>query len=198
MSIRPLLLRSIENGLVKFSTTMFQDGNNTGIEVTAEVVLALDAGKRPPVAVTVNGYEYRSTIAAMGGRYLIPFSAERRKESRLAGGDTLEVELAVDTAPRVVEVPADLGAALEASAAAQDAWAKLSYSQQKAHVRDGPPNSLFYAAGYHVRGDKAYYLKVLPGRAFVDGVTLAGADPATFPSGKAATGCSDNSITFAE
>lgn len=106
---------------MKFSTTMFQDGNNTGIEVPAEVVLALDAGKRPPVVVTVNGYEYRSTIAAMGGRYLIPFSAERRKESGLAGGDPLEVELTVDTAPRVVEVPADLGA-------------KPSYSQQKAHV----------------------------------------------------------------
>jgi hypothetical protein len=119
---------------VKFSTTLFQDGNNTGVEVPAEVVAALEVGKRPPVVVTVNGYEYRSTIAVMGGRYLIPFSAERRKESGLAGGDAIEVELAVDTDPRVVEVPGDLAAALDESAAVTAAWAKLSYSQQKGHV----------------------------------------------------------------
>ncbi|MDT5078476.1 MAG: hypothetical protein QOJ80_3113 [Mycobacterium sp.] len=119
---------------MKFSTTLLQDGNNTGIEVPAEVVAALNAGKRPPVVVTVNGYEYRSTIAPMGGRYLIPFSAERRKESGLAGGDAIEVELAVDEEPRVVEVPTDLAAALDESATANAAWAKLSYSRQKAHV----------------------------------------------------------------
>ena len=117
-----------------FSTTMFQDGNNTGIEVPADVVAALGAGKRPPVVVTVNGYEYRSTIAPMGGRYLVPFSAERRAESGIAGGDAIDVELTVDTAPRVVEMPADLGAALEASPQAHAAWAKLSYSNQKAYV----------------------------------------------------------------
>ena len=60
---------------------MFQDGNNTGIEVPAEVMDALGAGKRPPVVVNVNGFEYRSTIASMGGKFLIPFSAARREES---------------------------------------------------------------------------------------------------------------------
>lgn len=65
---------------MKFSTTMFQQGNNTGIEVPADVVAALGAGKRPAVVVNVNGYEYRSTVAPMGGKYLLPFSAERRSE----------------------------------------------------------------------------------------------------------------------
>jgi hypothetical protein len=117
-----------------FSTTMFQDGNNTGIEIPAEVVEALGAGKRPPVAVTVNGYRYRSTIAPMGGKYLLPFSAERRDESGLSGGDAIDVEVVLDTAPRVVEVPADLQTALDESPDAAAAWAKLSYSHQKAHV----------------------------------------------------------------
>jgi hypothetical protein len=119
---------------VKFSTTMFQDGNNTGIEVPADVVDGLGAGKRPPVVVNVNGYEYRSTIAPMGGRFLVPFSKERRDESGIAGGDAIDVELVVDTAPRVVELPDDLEAALAAAPAARTAWAKLSYSHQKAHV----------------------------------------------------------------
>ncbi|MCW2557189.1 MAG: hypothetical protein JWP55_1153 [Mycobacterium sp.] len=117
-----------------FSTTMFQDGNNTGIEVPAEVVEALGAGKRPPVAVTVNGYRYRSTIAPMGGKYLLPFSAERRSESGISGGDAIDVEVVLDTAPRVVDVPADLQTALDESPDAAAAWAKLSYSHQKAHV----------------------------------------------------------------
>jgi Bacteriocin-protection, YdeI or OmpD-Associated/Domain of unknown function (DUF1905) len=121
--------------LVKFSTTMFQMGNNTGIEVPADVVAALDAGKRPPVVVSVKGYEYRSTIAPMGGKYLLPFSADRRKESGIQGGDAIDVELTLDTAPRTVEVPDDLQSALEASPTAAAAWDKLAYTHRKEHVR---------------------------------------------------------------
>jgi hypothetical protein len=87
---------------------MSQTGNNAGIEVPADIVDARGAGKRPPVTVTVNGYSYRSTVASMGGRYLLPFSAERRSESGISGGDAIDVELELDTAPRVVDVPEDL------------------------------------------------------------------------------------------
>jgi hypothetical protein len=119
---------------MKFSTTLLQMGNNTGIEVPTDVLDALGAGKRPAVVVTVNGYEYRSTVASMGGKYLLPFSAERRSESGIGGGDPIEVELTVDTAPRVVEVPDDLRAALDGSPAAAAAWEKLAPSNKKAHV----------------------------------------------------------------
>ncbi|MDT5100663.1 MAG: hypothetical protein QOC76_4400 [Mycobacterium sp.] len=118
----------------KFSTTMFQDGNNTGIEVPADVVDALGSGKRPPVVVNVNGFEYRSTVASMGGRYLLPFSAARRQESGIGGGDQIDVELTLDTAPRTVEVPADLSAALDASPTAAAAWETLSTSNRRAQV----------------------------------------------------------------
>jgi bacteriocin resistance YdeI/OmpD-like protein/uncharacterized protein DUF1905 len=114
---------------------MFQDGNNTGIEVPSDVVAALDAGKRPPVVVNVNGYEYRSTIAPMGGKFLLPFSADRRTESGIKGGHAIDVELTLDSAPRTVEVPDDLRSALDASATAAAAWDKLSYTNRKEHVR---------------------------------------------------------------
>jgi len=110
-------------------------GNNTGIEVPADLVADLGAGKRPPVVITVNGYEYRSTVAPMGGKYLLPFSAERRKESGIQGGDAIEVELTLDTAPRTVDVPDDLQSALDASAKARAAWDELSYTHRKEHVR---------------------------------------------------------------
>ncbi len=117
-----------------FSTTMFQTGNNTGIPVPEDVVTALGVGKRPAVVVTVNGYEYRSTIASMGGQFLVPFSADKRAATGINGGDAIDVTLVLDTAPRTVEVPADLQAALEAEPAAKAAFEKLSPSAKKAHV----------------------------------------------------------------
>ena len=113
---------------------MFQDGNNTGIEVPADVVAALGAGKRPPVVVNVNGFSYRSTVAPMGGKFLIPFSAARRQDSGMGGGDAIEVDLTLDTAPRTIEVPTDRRTALDESPRAAAAWEALSFSNRKAHV----------------------------------------------------------------
>ncbi|HEX5859448.1 MAG TPA: YdeI/OmpD-associated family protein [Microbacterium sp.] len=118
---------------MRFETTLFLDGNNTGIEVPPEIIEQLDGGKRPPVVVTVNGYEYRSTVAVMGGRYLIPFSSDKRAATGLAGGDPIIVELTLDTAPRTVEVPDDLAAALRGGDA-REAFDALSPSARKAHV----------------------------------------------------------------
>lgn len=118
---------------MRFETTLFLDGNNTGIEVPPEVIEGLGAGKRPAVNVTVNGFAYRSTVAPMGGRFLIPFSSDKRAATGLEGGDAITVELSVDTAPRTVEVPADLAAAL-AAAGAREAFDALAPSAKKAHV----------------------------------------------------------------
>lgn len=120
-------------GAVKYETTMFQTGNNTGVPVPAEVLEELGGGKRPAVVVSVNGYEYRSSVASMGGRSLISFSADKRKETGIAGGDAITVELTLDTAPRVVEVPPDLTAAL-AAAGVTAAFDALAPSQRRAHA----------------------------------------------------------------
>jgi hypothetical protein len=120
-------------GSARFSTNLFQQGNNTGIEVPPEVVEGLGAGKRPAVTVVVNGYEYASTIAVMGGRYLIPFSSDKRSATGLGGGDAIDVELTVDTSPRTVELPDDLAAALDA-AGLRSAFDALAPSGRKAHV----------------------------------------------------------------
>jgi hypothetical protein len=119
---------------MKFTTRMAQSGNNTGIPVPPEVIEALGGGKRPAVNVTVNGYSYRSTVAPMGGQFLISFSSDKRAESGIAGGDEIEVELTLDTASRAVEPPADLAAALDASPGTRAAFDALSPSKQKAHV----------------------------------------------------------------
>lgn len=90
-----------------------RDTGPTGIVVPPDQLAALDAGQKPAVQVAVNGYAYASTIAIMGGVAMIPFSAEHRRASGLKAGDPIDVVLKPDTAPRVVEVPQDLAAALE-------------------------------------------------------------------------------------
>ncbi len=64
----------------KFNTVIFQIGNNTGIEVPEDAIEKLGSGKRPAVKVTLNNFTYRSTVAVMGGKFLIPLSAERREK----------------------------------------------------------------------------------------------------------------------
>jgi hypothetical protein len=119
---------------VRFHTTLLQIGNNTGIEVPPELLEELGGGKRPAVQVTVNGFGYPSTIASMGGRFLIPFSSDKRAATGLVGGDPIEVELELDTAPRIVEPTADLAEALAMNPDAAAGWERLSPSARKAHV----------------------------------------------------------------
>ncbi len=118
-----------------FQTTLLQAGKTaTGIEVPADIVDSLSSSKKPAVKVNINGYTYRSTIAVLGGKYLIPVSAEHRTGAKVNGGDSITVSLELDTEPRVLEIPADLAVALEQNAAAKAKFEKLSYSQKRIHT----------------------------------------------------------------
>ena len=120
---------------MRFRTTIEQSGKTTtGIEVPEQVVEALGAGRRPAVTVTINGYTYRSTVAVLGGRYMVGVSAEHRAGAGVAGGDEVDVDIELDTAPREVSVPADFAAALDAEPAARRTFDGLSYSNRSWHV----------------------------------------------------------------
>lgn len=119
---------------VSFETTLTATGNNTGIVVPAAVMEQLGAGKRPPVLVDVNGYEYRNTVGVMRGQHMISVSAAVRKATGLKGGDSIRVTLAVADTPREVLVPAELERALAAQPQAQAFFAALSNSLQRYHV----------------------------------------------------------------
>jgi hypothetical protein len=102
-----------------------------GIEIPPEVVAALGQTKRPPVSITINGYTYRSTVAVLGGRFMIGVSNEARAASGVAAGDEVDVELELDTAPRDVSVPPELARELAGDAAAKTAFEALSYSRKR-------------------------------------------------------------------
>jgi bifunctional DNA-binding transcriptional regulator/antitoxin component of YhaV-PrlF toxin-antitoxin module len=120
---------------LQFDTTLALDGATaTGIPVPADVIEALGGAKRIPVSVTINGVTYSSTVATMKGQTRIPVSAAIRAQAGIAAGDAITVVVERDDAPRTVEVPEDLLAALSEEAAVKSRFDALSYSHQKQHV----------------------------------------------------------------
>lgn len=124
--------------LVTFTTTIQQaEGMDaTGISAPPDVVEALGKGKRPPVIVSIAGHTYRSTVSAYRGPvFMLPLSKEHRAAAGVSAGDEVEVTLELDTAPRTVEVPPDLAAALGAVPGARGAFDALAFTHRKEHVR---------------------------------------------------------------
>ncbi len=120
----------------KFKTdiTQAEDMNATGIDMPEAIVEKLGAGKRPKVCVTLNGYTYRSAVFFMGGKFMLPLAQQHRDAAGVKGGDKVEVTLELDTAPREVEVPNDLAAALKKAGLTKD-FAALAFTHRKEHVR---------------------------------------------------------------
>jgi len=119
---------------VDFRTTVVLGGKTaTGLQVPDDVVEAMDAGKRPPVVVTVGGYTYRTTVAPMGGAFWIPLAAEHREAAGVQANDEVDVRIEVDTAPRDTALPDDLDAALDD--AARSHFHSLAPSHRKEWVR---------------------------------------------------------------
>jgi hypothetical protein len=121
---------------MKFTTTLLQGErkNVVGIVVPPSIVEALGGGKRAPVKVTINGYSYRNTLAVMGGAVMVGVAAEHRHAAGVEGGQTVEVQMELDSAPRTVELPADLADALD-RAGFRTAFDALAFSHRKEHVR---------------------------------------------------------------
>lgn len=121
---------------MRFRAELESTGKTTaGFEVPAEVVEGLGGGGHPKVSVTVDGFTFRTSIARMGGRFLLGVSGERRARSGMAAGQVYDVDVELDTAPRVIEVPDDLATALAADAQAKEFWDTLTYSKQSWHVQ---------------------------------------------------------------
>lgn len=130
-------MTSPSNGpAAEFSATLEQAPGKqaTGIVIPPEVLQQLDAGKKPPVLVSLNGYEYRTTVGIMSGNSMIPVSAAVRKDSGVAAGERGEVRLMVDASPRSVDIPADFATALAAAPVAAALFQTLSNSLQRYHV----------------------------------------------------------------
>lgn len=116
---------------MRFSAAVELGGKTaTGIVVPPEVVAGLGTSRKPAVRVTINGHTYRTTVATMGGEFKIPVSSDVRVAAGVAAGDTVEVDIELDTAPREVSVPDDFAAALDRAPDARRFFDGLSYSNR--------------------------------------------------------------------
>ena len=119
-----------------FTTSIKATGKNTtGIQVPPENVAALGTSKKPAVKVSLHGYTYRSTVAVMGGVFMIPLSAENRGAANVKAGDKHTITLELDEEPRTVDVPKDLAAALAKKRGVREKFDASSYSVRKEFVR---------------------------------------------------------------
>ena len=119
---------------VTFQTIIKGFGNNAGIEVPEKAINDLDSGKKPPVNITIGNYTYKSTVAVMGGKYMISLSKAHREASGLAAGDKIIVELELDASERTVSIPTELQVALN-NEKLDKVFSQLAYSKRKEFCR---------------------------------------------------------------
>ncbi len=94
-----------------------------------------EGAKRFPVRATVNGYMWRTSVARMGGEFMVGLPRKVREGADAHAGDAVEVTLELDTAPREVEVPEALAVALETDGAAKAAFDRLAFTHRKEYAR---------------------------------------------------------------
>jgi hypothetical protein len=111
------------------------DSGGAGFDVPLEVAAALSDAKRPPVTVTVNGHEFRTRLAVYSGQPMVGVSKANRAAVGVDVGDTFDVLLALDTAPREIDVPLDLADALAGDSAAAATFDRLSFSHRREYVQ---------------------------------------------------------------
>jgi hypothetical protein len=90
---------------------------------------------RAPVRCTVNGVDYRSRLAVYGGRTYLGLRSELRHEIGVDVGDAVEVTMEHDDAPRDVEVPPALAAALAEDDRAREAYEGMAFTHRKEYAR---------------------------------------------------------------
>jgi len=117
------------------ATILLAKKTATGICVPVKIIESLDSGKKPAVIVTIGNYSYRSTVAVMGGEFMIPLSADHRIAAGVEAGYEVDVVLELDTEPRTVELPEDLKMALMGKSEALETFEALAFTKRKEFVR---------------------------------------------------------------
>jgi hypothetical protein len=112
-------------------------GDLPGVVLPVEVAAAMGGRARIPVAGTINGVPFRGSTMPMGdGRHCVGFRKELRAQAGgVEDGDAVTIESARDDAPRTVETPPDLAAALDVNAAVRAAFEAMSYTHRKEWVQ---------------------------------------------------------------
>lgn len=108
-------------------------GGGAFVPVPFDVKEAFGSG-RPKVVALIDGHEYRGSIANMGDGHCLGIRKDIRAAIGKDVGDTVRIEVTLDTAPRVVEVPRELARALAGSPDAKTRFEGMSYTHRKEYA----------------------------------------------------------------
>jgi len=123
-------------GALTITSELLPRGPAAAFVLTDEQVQAVGEGaKRFPVRAIINGHELRLSVARMGGEYLLGLSKANRQAAVVTAGDTVELQLELDAAPREVSTPPALARALAANLSARQAFDGLAYTHRKEFAR---------------------------------------------------------------
>lgn len=123
-------------GSIRFTAALVSRGPAAAIVLDDDQVRIVGEGaRRFPVIATVNGYGWHTTVTRMRGEFLLGLNRAVREETHVAAGDTVDVELALDTAPRELKVPAALANALAGDRRASVAFGSLAFTHRKEYAR---------------------------------------------------------------
>jgi hypothetical protein len=123
-------------GSITMTAELQPRGPAAAFVLTEEQVAAVGEGaKRFPAATTINGHRLRTTVTRMKGEFLFGLSRAAREAASLTPGDTVTFTLELDDAPREVEVPPALQAALAGDPPARAAYDGLAFSHRKEFAR---------------------------------------------------------------
>jgi hypothetical protein len=123
-------------GAIQFRAPLQPRGPAAAVVLDDAQVAAVGEGaKRFPVVATINGYTWRTSVTRMGGEFLLGLSKEVRRGAGVEAGDEVDVSVELDTAPREVEVPEALAAALAADPQAKASFGHMAFSHRKEYAR---------------------------------------------------------------
>jgi hypothetical protein len=123
-------------GSIRFTIQLQPRGPAAAVVLDeAQVATVGEGARRFPVVATVNGYTWRTSVTRMGGEFLLGLNREVRQGAGVEAGDVVDVVVELDVAPREVEVPEALAAALATDSKAMAAFEGMAFSHRKEYAR---------------------------------------------------------------
>lgn len=111
------------------------DGGGAYILFPYDVEREFGTKGKVPVKARFDGVPYTGSLIKYGNpRHMLPMLKAIRERTGKAPGDTVEVELCKDDAPRALEVPAQFQAAMRKSGVTS-VFERLSYTHRKEYCR---------------------------------------------------------------
>jgi Bacteriocin-protection, YdeI or OmpD-Associated/Domain of unknown function (DUF1905) len=122
---------------MKFQAELRPDptGSGTFVLVPPEVATKLGLRGRPKIRAVIAGHPYRGSLMPTPEGFCLGVLKAIQQSAGISRGDRINLDLGIDTEPRVIEPPPDLAKVLARDRKAAQAWKQLSYTNKREMAR---------------------------------------------------------------